>query len=214
MRTFNSNRSYSESIGGSMKVYTKEVYPLQGGFQVDVANLPPVGNVLPAGTPILCDDTDNKTATVHYAFEVTDVNVDGVTIQVKKGGEGTRVKNGMFLMKAPATVATTGQGYTVSALDTSNDAYDQFVLSGDLSLVVGDILVECVAEAADTTIKVLPNALSVADVYVDAYAFDFGISGTFFSPGEVLQRRIPPICPAIKTYLRENEVYFRFSNSK
>jgi len=45
-------------------------------------------------------------------------------------------------------------------------------------------------------------------------AFDFGISGAFMSHGEVYQRRISPIAPAIKTYLRENEVYFRFSNSK
>lgn len=214
MRTYNSNRSYNESIGGSMKVYTGEVYSLGGGFQVDAANLPPVGNVLPAGTPILCnEDSSSRKATVHYAFEVT--NVDTVTIQVKKGGEGTRAKVGMFLMEAPATYGATGTAATVVSVDTSNETYDEIVLNAALvGLVAGETIVEANQDGAGASIKVLPNALSIADVYVDAYAFDFGISGTFMSPGMVLQRRIPPICPAVKTYLRENGVFLRFSNSK
>ena len=212
MQTFNSNRAYSASVGGSMKVYTREVYPLQG-TQVALADLPPVGNVLPAGTPILVDDSDNKITTVHYAFVAMDV--DTVTVQLKKGGEGTRVKEGMFLMEAPATYAGTGTADTVLAVDSSNEMYDEITLSAAITgLVNGETLVEANQTGAGAVIKVLPSALSVADVYVDAMAFDFGITGTFLSHGEVLQRRIPPIAPAVKTYLRENEVYLRFSNSK
>jgi hypothetical protein len=212
MSTNNTLTVYSDQVGGAKHIFTEAVETLIGGFQVALANLPAVGNALHAGTPVLCNEL-TRLATVHYAFQVTDVNVDTVTIQVKKNSGSTLVKNGMFFMVAPATVATTGQGYTVSALDSTNAAYDQFVLAGDLSLTAGDTLVECVAEAADTTVKVVPNAIAAADIYIGADVYDASVAGGYHSKGIVYERRISPICEAVKVELRK-DTFFRYSQSK
>ncbi len=212
MNTANSLRKFSTSIGGARQVYTEALNILVGGFGIAAANLPASGNVLPAGTPILVYEI-TRLSTVHYAFEVVE-DVDATHIKVKKGIEGVRAKVGMVLMKAPATVATTGQGYTITEIDSSNDSYDVLTMSGDLSEAEGDILVEAIAEAEDTTVKVIPNALSVADIYIDPTAYDFSVAAGFGSKGMVYGRRISPICPAVKTALRDNECYFRFSTSK
>jgi hypothetical protein len=213
LSTANSMIKYSTEVGGAKHVYTDTVKPLQGGFSVAAADLPLSGNVLPAATPILCDEGDNRDAEVHYAFEVLE-DVDATHIKVKKYGGSTVAKVGMFLMKAPAAVATTGQGYEITAIDSTDTAFDILTMSGDLGEAAGDTLIEAVAEAADTTIKILPNALSFSDVYVEPNGYDFGITGVFMSFGSVLTRRIAPIAPAIRTYLLENGCFFRYSNSK
>ncbi len=213
METYNVMRKSSSKVGGAREVYQKSLQILTGGFSVAKENLPEVGNVLPAGTPILCDEGDARSVKVHYAFKVK--TVTGSTIQVEKGGEGSRVKVGMFLMEAPATATTTGTAQTVSSVDTSNEDYDEIVLDTALSgLAIGDVLIEATADGAGTTIKVVPNALSVGDVYIDPNGYDFGISGAYFGTGVVYERRIAPIAPAIKTALLENGCFFRFSQSK
>jgi len=214
MDTYNVMRKSSSKVGGAMNVYQKSLQILTGGFGVAIENLPPVGSVLSAGTPIFCNEgDDSRMATVHYAFKV--MNVADAVIQVEKGGEGTRVKAGMFLMEAPATYTDTGVSKTVLSVDTSNETYDEITLDAAITgLAMGDIAVEADAASDTASVKVIPNALSVGDVYVDPKGYDFSIGGAYLGTGVVYQRRIAPLADSIKMALKDNECYFRFSQSK
>lgn len=212
MDTFNTLRRSANKIGGARQVFPEALNILVGGFQIAQENVPSVGNVLPAGTPIKVDEI-TRMATVHYAFEVTAVS--GATVTVKKSLEGTRAKVGMHLMEMPSAIDGTGTAQTITAIDSSSETEDVLTFGTALTgIAVGDTLVEASAQGSSATIKVLPNALTVADMYVSADAYDFGCSAAFGSKGMVYARRIPPIATIIRKYMMENGCYFRFSNSK
>lgn len=212
MDTFNTLKRSANKIGGARQVFPEALNILVGGFQIAKENMPSMGNVLPAGTPIKVDELA-RTATVHYAFEVTAVS--GANITIKKSLEGTRAKVGMNIMEIPSAVGGTGTAQTITAIDSSSETEDILTVGTALSgLAVGDVLVEATAQGAGASIKVLPNALTVADIYVHPDAYDFGCSAAFGSKGMVYARRIPPIKDIIRKYMMENECYFRFSNSK
>ena len=173
--------------------------------------MPLAKNVLYAGTPIK-EDGFNRSAEIHYAFKAVDVS--GTTIQVEKYGNSTVAKVGMFLMEAPATIAGTKTAVTISTIDTSNEMYDEIVLSGTIAgLTNGGTVVEANQNGAGAVVKVVPNSLQAADVYIDPDGYDFSYTAGYFSKGEVYERRIPPICDAVKDELRKT-TFFRYSQSR
>ncbi len=136
---YNKMREYSMTVGGLRNVYGgKAEVTLPTGYNMALEDMPPVGNVLPAGTPFGCDDFA-KTAQPHYAFAVNAVvETTATQVQVKKDFEGTRARVGMVLMHLPNDVTDldyTGTGVTVTAIDDSNADYD--VLKQHLSKSFG-----------------------------------------------------------------------------
>ena len=90
--TQNQYVKFSKKFGGVRKVFEGKVEILVGGFKFDMNDLPASGNVLPAGTPVSCDEATRKIAPM-YAFKV--IAVDGTKVSVYKFNEGTRAKVGM-----------------------------------------------------------------------------------------------------------------------
>lgn len=209
----------SRNYGGARVVFTGTVKGVTSGqYDVDLATLPEVANgFVPAGTPVAVDDApDARTIKVHYAFEVV---AGGTTtaVRVKKGFEGSRARVGMVIMVMPETIDGVGKAVAITAVDRSNEEYDVLTIPTLGTLEAGTILVEADAASADSAkIKVLPNAFLFYDVVKDPNAINmWGVDALFAQvDGVLLTRRVPPIAPAVRQYMRENDVYVRYSNSR
>lgn len=209
----------SRNYGGARVVFTGTVKGVTSGqYDVDLTTLPEVAHgFVPAGTPVAVDDAPTeRTIKVHYAFEVV---AGGTTtaVRVKKGWEGSRARVGMAVMVMPASVTGTGKAVAITAVDRTNADYDVITIATLGTLTAGTILVEADKVSDDAaTIKVLPNAFLFYDVVKDPNAINmWGVDALYSQvDGVLLTRRVPPIAPIIREYLRENDVYVRYSNSR
>lgn len=209
----------SRNYGGARVVFTGTVKGVTSGqYDVDLTTLPEVAHgFVPAGTPVAVDDAPNaRTIQVHYAFEVV---AGGTTtaVRVKKGWEGSRARVGMAVMVLPAAVNTAGKSVAITAVDRTNADYDVITIATLGTLAAGTILVEADKVSDDAAkIKVLPNAFLFYDVAKDPNAINmWGVDALFAQiDGVLLTRRIPPIAPIIREYMRDNDVYVRYSNSQ
>lgn len=211
---------WEKKYGGARSVFTGTVKGITSGqFSVDLATLPDMANgLIPAGTPIDINDApDARTIKFHYAFEVV-AGSTATSVRVKKTKfEGSRAMVNMKLMLATEDVGTAGTGVNVTAVDRSNPDYDILTVTTlGAAPAAGDILWEADSTGATAKIKVLPNGLLPYDVVKDPNAIAmWGVDGLFSqADGVVLERRIPPIAPAVKKYMRENDAYFRYSKSQ
>ncbi|MBQ0113666.1 MAG: hypothetical protein KBT03_11090 [Bacteroidales bacterium] len=209
----NQHIEFSDKVGGARVVFEGHPYVLTGGYNFDLSALPDYPNVLPAGTPINCNE-DTRTIAIHYAFRVVETTATSKTVKLAKDGQGSRVKVGMNLMVAPSTLSTAGQGYEVKSVDTTAADYDVVTLGSDASFSANAILVEADAKTSSAKVKVVPNSLLDRDIVKDAKAKLVNATGVWSNDRPVLENRIPPIAPAIKTALLENGCYFRFSTRK
>lgn len=211
--------SKSTTYGGSRVVLTGTKYGVSSGrYKADLTRLPDMANgIIPAGTPIKLDDT-LRTVDIHYAFEVIGSGSTASTLRVKKGFEGSRLKDGMILMVTPSGATATGTGAVISGLDRTNADYDEFTCAALSGATSGQTLVEASATGATATIKVLPNAFTFYDVVKDPNATYLWIDGLFMqTDGVLLTNRIPPISSVIRTYMADpngGNVYMRYSTSK
>lgn len=210
LKTADQNIEFSDKIGGTRVVFEGHPSLLIGGFDFNPAELPTYPNVLPAGTPIKVDE-QARTIEIHYAFEVTE-KVSATKYKVKKGIEGSRAKEGMFLMVAPATAETTGTAGTIKSIDATNEGYDEVTFTASFTAEAGDVLVEAATAGADAKVKVVPNALTDRDKRLAPGAKSINGDAVWACDRPILERRIPAVAPAIKKALAENECYFRWSN--
>lgn len=210
--TADNHLSFSGKVGGAREVFEGHPWVLVGGCMFKLKQLPLYPNgILPAGTPIYVDE-QARTFDVHYAFSVYESASAATEIKIAKGLEGSRVQEDMFLMAAQTNIDTAaGAAPKVVAVDRTNEAYDIVTLDAALTVTAGAVLWEANDQKK---IKVKPNALTSRDKvrYADTYMVDG--DAIFGADGAVLERRIPPISPAVKKYMRENECFFRWSNHK
>ncbi len=208
--TLNNYTKFSKKWGGVRKAYEGHEAPwmLGGGFKfpsLDV--LPTQGNALPAFSPIYADE-EARTLVPLYVFKV--VAVDGTSVSVAKNEEGTRAKVGMKVMVTPNNLANTGSTATITAIDSSKEGYDVLTLSTAIGSV-GGTLVEA---GDDNKIKVVPNALTPYDSFVDPYATSLDGDAAWGATSPILERRIAVLPDVIKAALKNADCVFRFSSRK
>ena len=211
--TFNNLTRWSKEWGGSRKCFESQPTILPGGFKFELADLPGKGNVLPAGSPVFCDEVA-RTITPLYLFQVTKVEADTKKVSVAKDMEGTRAKVGMSLivlgndLTQPASTS-----WKVVEVDSSDSQVDVLTLD---AAITGITAASVLAEASDEKkVKVTPNAITPYDTCVDEDAFACdgdGAWAVYHTP--VLERRIPVIPEVIKDALKKAGCIFRFSNRK
>lgn len=206
----NNFTKFSKKWGGVRKAYEGHESPwmLTGGFKfpsLDV--LPNKGNALPAFTPIKADEAA-RTVVPLYVFEVK--AVDGTKVSVAKAEEGTRAKIGMKVMVTPADLSNTGTVATITAIDSTAEDVDVLTLSTAIGSV-GGTLVEA---GEDNKIKVVPNALTPYDCYLDEYAYAMDCEACWGATSPILERRIVALPEVIKAALKNADCVFRFSNRK
>jgi len=190
-------------------VYSKKEKSFGGGFQLwrmvrevigsggTIQGMKTSTYLYPSGTPVEIS-TDGKAKILEF-YKVT-LDSATTTVRVMKADALSVPQVGEFLMKAPTTLAGTGKGVTVDAIDSTNAEYHVLTLSGDLgSLVTGDLLCGAAEEGADVSAYAVPNALLRRDVYVEDGAFAGLADGVV--RGTVLAERLPFMTDVVKDKL-------------
>lgn len=211
--TANNQTKWSKSWGGVVKCFESKPTLIPGGFVFKLEDLPLSGNVLPAASPVYCDEI-KRSITPLYLFSVTNVDGSENKIAVAKGFEGTRVKVGMKLIILGTDLsAAAASVMTVTAIDSSASDVDVITVDAKAS---GIKATDVIAEAnSESKVKVIPNALTPYDTCVDedGYACDGdGAWAVYDTP--ILERRIPVLPDVIKKALKDAGCIFRFSNRK
>lgn len=225
---------WSKTYGGARKVLTGTIKGVtSGAYEVDLTTLPDYLNgCVPAGTPVKVDDA-LRTISIHYAFKTAAVtayaeNATSFDVKLTKSFEGSRVVTGMKLGVVPTTLATlvaeVEDVFTVTAVDRDDStAYDLVTVScsarSATQIASGTVLVELAEQtpsSGDYFVKVLPNAILFYDLAKDPNAVYMGAVDALFCQvdGVLLERRVPPISDAVKSYMREQDVYVRYSQSQ
>lgn len=204
----------TQTIAGDIPIWQnpEDLQKDQGGFTI--ANAPTAKSLIPAGTPIDINES-TRTAGVCYRFEVYEEAEDDATvIKVVKFSTkyGNLAEVGMNIMKMPATLATAGAAYPITAIDTTtSEDYDAITLSTTLgeTLAVGTILAEANSTHATTAVLLYTgDRLTYEDVYVQDDSLQYSVAGVYF--GSIYDRRIRSIAAIEKA----NMPQINFSQSK
>ena len=216
--TFNQQIQFSRKIGGYRRIFEGQVKLIEGGFKANLVDLPSAGNVLPAGTPLYCDEV-NRTVVPLITYKVLAVDADASTIKVEKLFSGTRAKVGGYLVVLPnADLSATGTAMQISEIDNSNEGFDiltvdKVAVEGTAIVAEGDIIADATSAGKLKVSQV--NALAPYDTCLDPEAYACDIDGAYACfDRSVLVRRMPPVNDAIWASLKANDCYFRRSNRK
>lgn len=199
----------SSNFGGGLVVFEGKPELLIGGFNFNMDDLPAVGDVLPCGTPVYCDEAyPGRTITPVITAEV--IAVDGTAVTLKDHGFGN------VPFKAGATVAKLGNDLSVAAANVATIASKNgnvLTLSAAVTgLAVGDILVE--VDADSKKVKAIPNALLPYDIRRGENEISRTGDGMYKNDRPILERRMPAINDAIKAALVAAGCNFKYSNRK
>lgn len=197
------------NFGGGLVVFEGKPELLIGGFNFNMDDLPAVGDVLPCGTPVYCDEAaDARSITPIITAEV--IAVDGTTVTLKDHGFGNvAFKVGATVAELPADLTSAASYYATISKKEGN----VLTLSGAITgLAVGDVLVEV---AADTKkVKAIPNALLPYDVVRGENEISRTGDGMYKNDRPILERRMPAVNDAIKAALVAAGCQFKWSNRK
>lgn len=197
----------SEKFGGSLVVFEGKPELLVGGFNFAKDDLPAVGDVLPCGTPVYCDEAARSITPVITAEVIA---IDGTDVTLNDHGFGN------VAFKAGATVAKLGDDLEAVATNyatIASKAGNKLTLSAAVTgLAVGDILVE--VNATSKKIKAVPNALLPYDIRIGENEISRTGDGMYANDRPILERRMPAVNSSIKEILQYNGCQFKWSNRK
>lgn len=199
----------SANFGGGLVVFEGKPELLIGGFNFNMDDLPAVGDVLPCGTPVYCDEaSDARSITPIITAEV--IAVDGTAVTLKDNGFGNvAFKVGSTVAELPADLTSAATAYATVSKKEGN----VLTLSGSVTgLAVGDILAE--VDATTKKVKAIPNALLPYDIRRGDNETARTGDGMYKNDRPILERRMPAINDAIKTALKNAGCDFKFSNRK
>jgi hypothetical protein len=179
----------------------KDIKLVQGGFKLASTGLA-ADTVIPAGTPVVYDEAA-RTATVN----------GGAVIYETAGGTATsyKVAKGHTLKVGDnfASGAIGGKAYPITAIDTSNAAYDTITVGTTIGAVTaGDYAYASSATGATASAYPAINGLLYADTLGNS---DESVS--VVREGTVYARRVP-YSAAISTALKANGASIDYSQSK
>jgi len=183
------------TVNGGIPVYQKILEYAQGGFTLDnLLTDTSAGNTIKAGTPVAYNEA-TRIARIVQTFELqANAADDAVAYRVKKG----------HLAKVGTIIASVvgGKAYAITAINTSNAAYDEFTVGTTLAvaLTAGDVLFESSAAGAAAAVYAQSaDGLLFEDTEVvagqDQATCSIVIRGTVYA------RRVPQATAAIKLLL-------------
>lgn len=195
------------SFGGGLVVFEGKPELLVGGFNFNMDDLPAVGDVLPCGTPVYCDEAyPGRSITPIITAEV--IAIDGTTVTLKDHGFGNvPFKAGATVAKLGSNLATAAENYATIASKNGNVLTLSAAVTG---LAVGDILVE--VDATSKKVKAIPNALLPYDIRRGENEISRTGDGMYKNDRPILERRMPAVNDAIKAALVAAGCEFRWSN--
>ena len=197
--SFNTYGARSESLGMNLiPVWVKVDGVYQGGGKLYVASSftseYPVGTVIPAGTPCYLDKAGGTLKPV-YTYELAAaLGASDTKVVFKGNGYLKAIKTGDVVMKAPATVTTTGAAYTVGTVAKNADGNYEVTISANEwgTASAGDIFVIANSAGASGKLPALvPNGLLWHDIVVEEG--DTSATGALVYEGAILADRVAPI---------------------
>jgi hypothetical protein len=99
---------------------TKDLQLVQGGFRLDKTGYS-TGEILRAGSPVVFDEATRTATVLRTAVIQADAASNATTYRVQKG---STLNVGDYL----ASGAVGGKAYAITAIDTSNSAYDELTV--------------------------------------------------------------------------------------
>ena len=159
---------------------------------------------IPAGTPVYLDKFAGGEVTILETFRVAKaVAATDIVVEVLSEGNVPQIQADMIVMKAPATVTTTGKSKKIGAVTKASDSSNLTfaITANDLGVLeAGDILVIAdKAAASGASIAVIPNGLVWHDLRVREG--DTAQSVAVVVDGHILEDRISPIPSCVKAIL-------------
>lgn len=157
----------------------KDIQLAQGGFLLTNPNLP-TGTVIPAGTPMAFNETTRVASIAGSAVAQATAGGTATDYLVLKGHT---LKVGDYL----ASGAAGGKAYAITAINTSNAAYDTITVGTTIGAVTaGDLLYASTATGATASAYPVVNGLLYADTITGA-----GVDVSVVIRGTVYARRVP-----------------------
>lgn len=197
------------SFGGGLVVFEGKPELLAGGFNFNMDDLPAVGDVLPCGTPVYCDEASTaRSITPVITAEV--IAIDGTKVTLKDHGFGNvAFKVGATVAELPADLTSAATNYATISSKEGNVLTLSAAVTG---LAVGDILVE--VDATSKKVKAIPNALLPYDIRRGENEISRTGDGMYKNDRPILERRMPAVNDAIKAALVAAGCQFKWSNRK
>lgn len=159
--------------------YGKDLSLAQGGFGLDITGLP-AGVIIPAGTPMIFDEATRlaKPLVNSKIYEAAG-NTD-VAYKVTKGS--------LFAIGDYFSAVKGGKAYAITAIDTTNAAYDLITVGTTLGVViaVGATVFESTATGASASALPAIGGLLYSDTVVEA-----GETVSVAIKATVYARRVP-----------------------
>lgn len=197
----------SGNFGGSLVVFEGKPELLIGGFNFKKSDLPAVGDVLPCGTPVYCDEVSRDIIPVITAKVIA---VSGTTVTLEDHGFGNvAFKEGAVVAVLAANLNDAATNYATIASKNGNVLTLSAAVTG---LAVGDILVE--VDATSKKVKAIPNALLPYDIRIGENEISRTGDGMYKNDRPILERRMPAVNDAIKAALVAAGCNFKWSNRK
>lgn len=151
---------YTRAVGvNSIPVWQgtgKDIQLVQGGFLL-VDPLLPADTVIPAGTPMVFNEATRTASMLSAGILQANAGGADTVYRVQKGGT---LKVGQNF----ATGAVGGKAYPITAIDTSNAAYDSITVGTSIgAATAGDLLYASTATGATASALPAVNGLLYAD---------------------------------------------------
>lgn len=195
------------SFGGGLVVFEGKPELKVGGFNFNMDDLPAVGDVLPCGTPVYCDEAARTITPIVTAMVTA---IDGTSVTLEDHGFGNvAFKNGATVAKLGDDLEAAATNYATIASKDGNKLTLSAAVTG---LAVGDILVE--VDADSKKIKAIPNGLLPYDIRRGENEISRTGDCMYKNDRPILERRMPAVNSAIKEILQYNGCDFNWSNRK
>lgn len=160
----------------------KDIQLAQGGFALDRTGLS-AGDILLAGTPLVFVESTRIATVMHVGIAYANAISSATSYQVKKG---STLKVGDYL----ATGATGAAAYAITAIDTTNSAYDTLTVGTTIGAVTAGATLYA-STATGSAASALPAINGL--LYEETEVFKTGLQNSVSAVirGTVYARRVP-----------------------
>ena len=167
-QNWNSYNSNKATYGGLVPIWVKQPDRAESGGML-VKNNFVKGEIISAGTPVAFD-TATKLAKILKVFKVTATSVVDTTtlITISQVGNLPKLNAGDIVMVVPSTIAGTGKGVAVSAIDTTVAGVTTFTVTTTSidSVAVGTYLAQAESAGSGKALYCQPTSLTIEDTVV------------------------------------------------
>lgn len=168
-----------KSSTGRIPVFGPNAETAHGGFLLVTTGLV-AGSVLRAGNPLVLDEAARTATPLHTGVMQANAAGSATAYRVTKG-------SGLAVGDYLATGATGAKAYAITAIDTSNAAYDEITVGTTIgAATAGDLVFASTATGATASALPAINGLLYEETVVGS-----GVSVSAVIRGTVWARRIP-----------------------